>query len=87
MPRQPDRAEFIGLINNAREERRISIRAAARIAGVPPATAQGWLAGSHFPTPALRPKFLKLVDALDLGHLVHPALWVDKAPHAEPERP
>ncbi|MFT4110288.1 hypothetical protein [Propionicimonas sp.] len=75
---QPTRAELAELVNQARLDRHISIRSAARIAGVPPATAQGWLAGRHFPTPALRPKFLVLVDALGLSDHVHPALWFEE---------
>ncbi|MGC3995123.1 MAG: helix-turn-helix transcriptional regulator [Propionicimonas sp.] len=75
---QPTRAELAELVNQARLDRHISIRTAARIAGVPPATAQGWLAGRHFPTPALRPKFLLLVDALGLSDHVHPALWFEE---------
>ena len=79
MAHRPTRSELIELINQARSERHISIRAAARIAGVPPATMQGWLSGRHFPTHALRPKFLRLLESLDLNHLVHPALWLDDA--------
>lgn len=77
---RPTRSELAQLINQARLDRHLSIRSAARIAGVPAATVQGWLAGRHFPTPALRPKFLVLVEALDLSHLLHPALWVDDLP-------
>jgi hypothetical protein len=46
---------------------------------VPAATVQGWLAGRHFPTPALRPKFLLLVEALGLAEHLHAALWLDEA--------
>jgi hypothetical protein len=46
---------------------------------VPAATVQGWLAGRHFPTPALRPKFLLLVEALGLTEHLHAALWLDEA--------
>jgi len=74
---RPTRSELARMINQARLDRHISIRSAARIAGVPAATAQGWLAGRHFPTPALRPKFLLLVEALDLSDQLHPALWLD----------
>lgn len=77
------RAELTRMINRARLERHISIRTAARIAGVPAATAQGWLAGRHFPTPALRPKFLRLVEALELSDYLHPSLWLDN-PADEP---
>ena len=44
------------------------------------ATVQGWLAGRHFPTPALRPKFLILVEALELTQHLHAALWLDDLP-------
>lgn len=77
------RVELTRLINRARQERHISIRSAARIAGVPAATAQGWLAGRHFPTPALRPKFLLLVEALELSDYVHPSLWLDSPTEEE----
>lgn len=80
MQYRPTRSELAQLINQARLDRHISIRSAARIAGVPAATAQGWLAGRHFPTPALRPKFLLLVEALDLSDHLHPALWLDDTP-------
>ena len=78
---RPTRSELAHLINQARLDRHLSIRSAARIAGVPAATVQGWLAGRHFPTPALRPKFLVLVEALELSELLHPALWLDDVPH------
>jgi DNA-binding transcriptional regulator YiaG len=80
---RPTRSELAQLINQARLDRHISIRSAARIAGVPAATVQGWLAGRHFPTPALRPKFLLLVEALELDHYLHPALWIDDLPQAK----
>ncbi|MCB0911216.1 MAG: helix-turn-helix transcriptional regulator [Propionibacteriaceae bacterium] len=80
MQHRPTRSELAHLINQARLDRHISIRSAARIAGVPAATAQGWLAGRHFPTPALRPKFLLLVEALELSDHLHPALWLDDIP-------
>lgn len=81
MRNRPTRSELAHLINQARLDRHLSIRSAARIAGVPAATVQGWLAGRHFPTPALRPKFLVLVEALELSELLHPALWLDDVPH------
>lgn len=80
MLQRPTRSELTMLINDARRVRHISIRSAARIAGVPPATMQGWLNGRHFPTPALRPKFLRLIAELDLNDCVHTALWLDDAP-------
>lgn len=80
MQDRPNRSELAELINQARLDRHLSIRSAARIAGVPAATVQGWLAGRHFPTPALRPKFLLLVEAFDLTEHLHPALWLDDLP-------
>lgn len=77
---RPTRVELAQLINQERLDRHLSIRSAARIAGVPPATVQGWLAGRHFPTPALRPKFLLLVETLGLADHLHPALWLDELP-------
>lgn len=71
----PTRTQLVEQLNARRIEREISIRGAARIAGVPATTVQGWLSGRHFPTPALRPKFLTLVAELGLSHLLHPALW------------
>lgn len=82
MQHRPTRSELCELINQARLDRHLSIRSAARIAGVPPATIQGWLAGRHFPTPALRPKFLLLVEALELSDYLHPALWLDDLPQS-----
>lgn len=83
MHQRPTRSELAQLINQARLDRHISIRSAARIADVPAATVQGWLAGRHFPTPALRPKFLRLVDALELNDYLHPALWMDDLPNGD----
>lgn len=80
MEQRPTRSELTQLINAARRERHISIRSAARIAGVPAATMQGWLNGRHFPTPALRPKFIRLLERLELDKCVHEALWLDDAP-------
>ncbi len=53
----------------------LSIRAAAKIAGVPSATVQGWLNGRHVPTPALRGNFDRLVSALGLSESV--TAWAD----------
>lgn len=47
----------------------------ARIAGVPAATAQGWLNGRHFPVPALRPNYLRMVERLGLTDQVPADLW------------
>jgi hypothetical protein len=80
---RPTRSELAQLIDQARLDRHLSIRGAARIAGVPASTAQGWLAGLHFPTPALRPKFLRLIEELELTELLHPAIWMDDLPPGE----
>jgi transcriptional regulator with XRE-family HTH domain len=75
---RPTRTEIARLIDQARKDRHLSIRTVARIAGVPPSTMQGWLSARHFPTPALRPRFLKLVELLELTELLHPGLWLDE---------
>lgn len=87
MQNRPTRTELAKLVNQTRLDRNISVRSAARIAGVPPTTLQGWLSGRYFPTPALRPKFLLLVEALGLADQLHPALWLDEdgPDAAEPE--
>ncbi|MGC3995124.1 MAG: hypothetical protein QM779_13585 [Propionicimonas sp.] len=77
MPSAASRQEFAGLVNEARCRQHLSIRAVARIAEVPATTAQGWLNGKHFPTPALRGNYLKLLEHLGLTHAVPPDLWDD----------
>jgi len=57
---------FLKRVNEARLARHLSIRAVARLARVPATTAQGWLSGEHFPSPALRPSYLALVAYLGL---------------------
>lgn len=57
----------------------LSIRAVARVAGVPTATAQGWLNGRHVPAPALRGTFLDLVDTLGLTTELPDDLWDGRA--------
>jgi transcriptional regulator with XRE-family HTH domain len=57
---------FAVRVNEARLSRHLSIRAVARLAGVPATTAQGWLSGEHFPSPALRDNYLRLVGYLGL---------------------
>ena len=61
------RSELAQRLDEARRRQHLSIRAAARLADVPTATAQGWLSGKHTPTPALRTHFAKLVAALGLS--------------------
>lgn len=75
MSPRDNRASFAGLLNRARLERHLSIRTLARIADVPAATAQGWLSGKHFPTPALRGRYLRLVAQLGLADQVPDDLW------------
>lgn len=71
------RAEFAQRLNRARVERGLSIRAAAKIAGMPSATVQGWLRGRHLPTVALRPHYLKLVNELGLTDELPLDWWAD----------
>lgn len=67
--------EFARQLNEARVTQHLSIRAVARVAGVPAATAQGWLNGRHLPAPALRGCFLGLVDMLGLTTELPDDLW------------
>lgn len=78
------RLEFASLVNDARQRHHLSIRAVARIADVPATTAQGWLNGKHFPTPALRGNYLKLLEHLDLVDAVPEDLWDDSWTGVEP---
>jgi transcriptional regulator with XRE-family HTH domain len=58
--------DFAKRVNEARLARHLSVRAVARLAGVPATTAQGWLSGAHLPSVALRPNYVKLVAHLGL---------------------
>lgn len=49
----------------------------ARIADVPTPTMQGWLNGKHFPVPALRKNYLRVVTELGLSAEVPEDLWDD----------
>lgn len=60
------RREFTQLVNEERLARHLSIRAVARLVGVPATTVQGWLSGEHFPCVALRGSYLSLVAHLGL---------------------
>lgn len=71
------RVELVRLLHEARMRKSISIRAAARLAGVAPATAQGWLNGKHMPTPALRENFRALLTELELN--VPDSMWLPDA--------
>lgn len=80
-PAQPERLtreEFSTLVDKARRDRHLSVRAAARLAGAHPATVQGWLNGKHLPTPALRPNFLRLIGALGLAEVIPDDFWQDR---------
>ncbi|MGC3955056.1 MAG: helix-turn-helix domain-containing protein [Propionicimonas sp.] len=61
-----EREAFLRVMNEARVARHLSVRGAAKAAGVPAATMQGWLNGRHVPTPALRPKFQAFVEQLGI---------------------
>ena len=67
------RDELVRLLSQARQSKDVSVRAAAKLARVPTATAQGWLSGKHLPTPALRDNFRQLLTALDLR--IPEAMW------------
>lgn len=66
MPTEVVWTEFARLVNEARLARHLSIRAVARLAGVPATTAQGWLSGEHHPSAALRANYLQLIAHLGL---------------------
>jgi WD40 repeat protein len=70
-----ERESLAAALNVARVAQHMSIRAAARRAGVPAATVQGWLNGRYFPTPALRGEFTTLVTALGLEDRLTSTLW------------
>jgi DNA-binding transcriptional regulator YiaG len=77
MPAPRNREEFAALVNDARRRQYLSIRAVARVAQVPATTIQGWLDGRHFPSPALRPNYLMLVNHLGLDDEVPDDIWDD----------
>jgi WD40 repeat protein len=91
MPPTGSRAEFAVALDEVRRAQHLSIRQLARIADVPAATAQGWLSGKHFPTPALRPQYLRLVGVLGLNEQVPEDLfddpWTAMQPHLRSGRP
>lgn len=70
------REDFLRVLNEARAERHLSVRGAAKLADVPPATMQGWLNGRHFPTPALRPKFQTFVEFLGVPNELTAQWWL-----------
>lgn len=69
------REDFGRILNEARQAHNLSIRDAARIAGVPFATMQGWLSGRHIPVPASRANCMRLLEALGLGDAFEPNFW------------
>lgn len=76
-------AEFLGELNRLRLGKHLSVRGAAKLAEVPAATMQGWLAGRHVPTPALRPKFQAFAEHLGVAPEAV-ALWWRECVRAEP---
>jgi len=75
--KQSSWAEFAHKVDEARRQQHLSIRQFGLAAGVPKATAQGWLNGRHMPTPALRQKFLAAIAELGLSQDVPGGLWED----------
>ena len=84
VPSTLPRDEFAQALNRARLTHHLSVRAAAKTAGVPAATVQGWLNGKHFPTPALRNNYLRLVDALGLTDELPEDLWGEPLSAVQP---
>lgn len=78
------RQDFARILDDARKRQHLSIRDAARIAGVPAATMQGWLSGRHFPVPALRPNYLRVVALLELTDLLPAGLWGESWDNLQP---
>lgn len=77
MPDRPQTQDDLArLVNAERVRQHLSVRMAAKVAGVAPGTVQGWLSGKHLPTPALRPNFERLVMALGLGDRIR-LDWAD----------
>jgi DNA-binding transcriptional regulator YiaG len=68
--------DFLHLLNQARLAQHLSVREAARVAGVPAATMQGWLNGRHVPTPALRPKFQSFACFLGISEDAIAQWWL-----------
>lgn len=74
MPNSP-RTNFAAKLNAERLRRHLSLRDVASLAGVPKTTAHGWMTGEHFPTPALRSRYLALVSALGLDAELPDGIW------------
>lgn len=77
---EAEREEFLRVLNEARRARHLSVRGAAKIAGVPAATMQGWLNGRHLPTPALRPKFHAFAELLGIPEETTGQWWQSLRP-------
>lgn len=69
------RQQFAATIDAERRRQHLSVRDIARLAGVPATTAYGWLSGRHFPVPALRQNYLRIVDHLNLTDQLPDGLW------------
>ncbi len=67
--------EIAERMDAARRARHLSIRATAKMVGVPHTTVQGWLTGRHRPTPALRPQFTKLTQVLGVADELDEGWW------------
>lgn len=80
----PAREAFAARLNEARIEKHLSINQLARVAGVPKATAQGWLNGTRFPQPALRPQYLRLIEELGLSDELPEGLWLNNWAEIKP---
>lgn len=78
------RKAFAAQLDAARRSRRLTIRDIGRIADVPTPTAQGWLNGKHFPVPALRPNYLRVVEELGLTDQLPAELWQEGLADLQP---
>ncbi len=78
------RTAFAAQLDAARRSRRLTIRDIGRIADVPTPTAQGWLNGKHFPVPALRPNYLRVVEELGLTDQLPAELWQEGLADLQP---
>lgn len=72
------RRQLAARLDAARRAQHLSIRELARITDVPPPTLQGWLNGRHFPVPALRPAYLRMVERLGLADEISEDLWDER---------
>lgn len=70
-------SEFARKVDEVRRQQHLSIRQFGLAAGVPKATAQGWLNGRHVPTPALRRRFLAAIAELGLSEEFPDGIWAE----------